>query len=123
MGWLPWSGSSSPTSSQDDTRPTGPDGYKPPDRSERALCWEARDAFFACLESNGIVDSIKNDAQARQACAASLQRFEKDCAASWVTYFKKRRVMEHQREMTIRRLEKEGADVSLPPQGGMGGRR
>ena len=111
MGWLPWT-SASPTTDQ---RPIGKDGYKAPDRAERNLCWEARDNFFACLERNGIVDSIKEDEKARAVCAGALAQFDKDCSASWVTYFKKRRVMEYQREMTIRRLEKEGADVGQLP--------
>ncbi|KAF4556119.1 Cytochrome c oxidase subunit 6B new16-like protein [Elsinoe fawcettii] len=119
MGWLPWS-SSAPA----DTRPTSIDGYKAPDRNARALCWEARDSFFECLEKNGIVDSVKNHEKAEKACSPQLRQFEQDCASSWVTYFKKRRIMEYQRDQTIKRLAAEGADVGELPAGknaGFGG--
>ena len=92
-----------------DGKPTSDGGYTAPDRSARALCWEGRDAFFQCLDRNGIVDSIRHDEKARKACPKELQAFEKSCVDSWVTYFKKRRVMEHQRDQTIKRLEGEGA--------------
>lgn len=63
-------------------------------------------------------------------CAPELKEFEKVCAASWVwkdyttqeidekcradipmqvTYFKKRRVMEHKRDLTLKQLGAEGA--------------
>lgn len=114
MGWF--SGGSSPVSIPDD-RPVGKDGYKAPDRHERTACWAARDSFFACLDSANIVDSVRGEGATRAAtvCAAQLKDFEGACAASWVTYFKKRRIMEAQREATIRRLQAEGADVALPP--------
>ncbi|GAM82255.1 hypothetical protein ANO11243_002340 [Dothideomycetidae sp. 11243] len=122
MGWLPWSSSSSPsptsTTPSASAPPQSADGYTPPLRHERDVCWAARDAFFACLDQHSIIDSVRNDAEARQKCGAVLERFERDCAASWVTYFKKRRVMEAQREATIRRLEREGADVKGAPSGG-----
>ncbi|PNS21612.1 hypothetical protein CAC42_971 [Sphaceloma murrayae] len=120
MGWLPFTGSST----AEDTRPSSVDGYKAPDRNARALCWEGRDAFFDCLEKNGIVDSIRNHEKAKEACSPQLQQFERDCAASWVTYFKKRRIMEYQRDQTIKRLQSEGADVGELPSGrgkGFGG--
>lgn len=39
--------------------------------------------------------------------------FEANCATSWVTYFKKRRVMELQKEETLRKLREEGA-IKIP---------
>ncbi|QIX00993.1 hypothetical protein AMS68_006510 [Peltaster fructicola] len=84
-------------------------GFIAPDRTERAQCWEGRDAFFACLDRAGIVDSVKEDGRARQACPKELAQFETACKDSWVTYFKKRRVMEHQRDATIQKLSAEGA--------------
>lgn len=105
MGWF----SSSSDSKSVVAKPTSDGGYIAPDRKERALCWEGRDAFFACLEQNNIIDSIRQDEKAKKACPKELQMFEKNCAESWVTYFKKRRVMEHQRDLTLKRLEGEGA--------------
>jgi len=111
------------TSSKPDpnvAKPTSDGGYTAPDRSARALCWEGRDSFFQCLDRNGIIDSIKQDEKARKACPKELQAFEKSCVDSWVTYFKKRRVMEHQRDLTIKRLEGEGAQ-GMSGQGQTGG--
>lgn len=58
-----------------------------PDRRERAKCWEARDAYFACLDRVGVIDAIKNDEQARKGCPSETAAFERDCAASWVRPF------------------------------------
>ncbi|KAJ5033568.1 uncharacterized protein L3040_008680 [Drepanopeziza brunnea f. sp. 'multigermtubi'] len=80
-----------------------------PDRTQRAHCWEARDAYFACLERNDIVDSIGESARAAKACKREGEAFEGNCASSWVTYFKKRRVMEYQRTKTLEKLKAEGA--------------
>lgn len=56
----------------------------PPMRSQRALCWEARDKFFECLDANGIVDAIKHGEKAKKACGLQEKAFEKECVASWV---------------------------------------
>jgi len=44
-----------------------------------------RDEFFECLDRNDILDSVKEDAKARKACAPELVEFEKACASSWVS--------------------------------------
>jgi hypothetical protein len=61
-----------------------PDPKIAPNRNQRRACWEGRDAFFACLDAHGIVDSIKEGGRAKKECAPELARFEKDCVASWV---------------------------------------
>ncbi|TKA74942.1 hypothetical protein B0A55_04949 [Friedmanniomyces simplex] len=106
-----------PTPSQDG-------GYIAPDRTGRQRCWDGRDSFFQCLEKNDIVDSVKEDAKARKLCAPELGEFERVCASSWVTYFKKRRVMEFQRDMTIKKLNADNAvplDMTAGGGGGGGG--
>lgn len=81
MGWFasdkPADAIAAPEASKDG-------GYIAPDRSARAQCWEGRDAFFQCLEKNGIIDSVREDKKAKEACAAELKEFERTCAASWV---------------------------------------
>jgi cytochrome c oxidase assembly factor 6 len=91
-----------------------------PDRTQRAKCWEARDAYFTCLDRNGIVDSIGEKDKADAACKVEGRGFEGNCASSWVTYFKKRRVMEWQRNKTLERLKAEGAQ-EMPGEIGPGG--
>jgi cytochrome c oxidase assembly factor 6 len=57
----------------------------PPNRASRSTCWAARDEFFACLDQNGIIDSIKNAEEADKCCGKLERTFQKDCAASWVS--------------------------------------
>ena len=55
-----------------------------PDRTQRAKCWEGRDAYFQCLDKNGIVDSLTEKDKAEKACAREGKQFEGSCASSWV---------------------------------------
>jgi len=65
---------------------TAADGtYKPMKREERRLCWEARDAYFACLDRSHILDSIKDAEGAARQCGGETAAFERDCASSWVS--------------------------------------
>lgn len=57
-----------------------------PDRSQRAKCWEARDAFFQCLDKNNIVDSLAEKGKADKACGKEDKQFGQDCASSWVSH-------------------------------------
>ncbi|KAJ5095572.1 hypothetical protein NUU61_004928 [Penicillium alfredii] len=102
MGWLPWSGSPSPDKASDG-------GRIAPDRSSRARCWEGRDLFFSCLDRNNIVDSVKDDKEARRKCGKEVEEFEAACSQTWVKYFKEKRVMEYNRDKTIERIKKEDA--------------
>lgn len=88
-------------------------GTVAPDRSERKKCWESRDLFYACLDKHDIIDSLAAEGKkkADQHCAPENKQFEKDCAAAWVTYFKKFRVADYQKKKTFERLEKEGANL------------
>lgn len=110
---------------------TAADGsYKPMKREERKACWEARDAYFSCLDKNKILDSIKDADGAAQNCGGETKAFERDCASSWVSlgergsgfwrveraltepqvqYFKQKRVADWEREQKILKLQKEGA--------------
>ncbi|RVD82621.1 uncharacterized protein DFL_007041 [Arthrobotrys flagrans] len=79
-----------------------------PDRSERAKCWESRDLFFTCLDKHDILDSIKDSDLANKQCGSQLKLFERDCASSWVEYFKKRRVQEYKKAKLLEQMEAEG---------------
>lgn len=82
MSWL----SSGPASSGPSTPKRVPDGaFEAPNRTDRALCWAARDAFFACLDKNGIIDSLKDSEATTKACESLDTRLQKDCASSWVS--------------------------------------
>lgn len=60
------------------------------------------------------MDSIRNKGDAEKACPVEQKELEKNCASSWITHFKQRRVMEYQREQQLRKLREEGAQ-ELPP--------
>jgi cytochrome c oxidase assembly factor 6 len=82
MGWLPW------TSSDDGgVKKTSGGAFEKPSRTNRAKCYEARDAFFECLDRNNILDSINTKAgadAAKKACGQEDVVFERNCAHSWV---------------------------------------
>ncbi|KAK5173009.1 uncharacterized protein LTR77_003131 [Saxophila tyrrhenica] len=113
MGWF-----STTSPSTTSPEPSQDGGFIAPDRSARQQCWEGRDAFFQCLDRNNIVDSVKESDKAQKACAPELKAFEGACAESWVTYFKKRRVFEHQKEQTMKKLAAEGAQPLDPATAG-----
>ena len=58
--------------------------YEAPDRSARSICWSARDAFFECLDRNGIIDGIREKDAADKCCGKEARNLDRDCASSWV---------------------------------------
>lgn len=76
--------------------------------NDRKKCWAARDAFFKCLDDNEIVDPIKDDGLARQKCNQLFQDFENACIASWVDYFKQKRVQDWKKNERIKELQAAG---------------
>ena len=95
--------------------------------SERSVCYQARDAYFACLDKHGIISaSLLTSEQlttirykpkeAEQnppipvqkmpdECAKLRVEFVKSCAKSWVSHFEGLR----EREAVVRHMEKQGA--------------
>jgi cytochrome c oxidase assembly factor 6 len=135
MAWSPFGGSSDDSG----VKKTSGGAFEKPSRTNRAKCYEARDAFFECLDRNNILDSINSKAgraATQTACAPSDQAFEKNCAHSWVRhlpnqflhsgfitgtdmglqveYFKKQRVVNYQKEQTIKKIEAEGGEIIAP---------
>ncbi|ODQ65801.1 hypothetical protein NADFUDRAFT_51079 [Nadsonia fulvescens var. elongata DSM 6958] len=78
-------------------------------KSTRALCWEARDSFFACLDKNNIIDAIENSKEATAQCGSQEKDFEKDCVGSWVEYFKQKRTMEYNKAKMMESLAAQNA--------------
>lgn len=78
------SSSSAPPPAHENAKPSSDGAYIAPDRYTRARCYEARDKFFACLEQNGIIDSIKDKEQADKVCGNEERGMALECAASWV---------------------------------------
>lgn len=115
MGWF----SSSPqpatspaasvpsTNSSPGPASTADGAYEAPDRTKRARCWDSRDAYFACLDRNNILDALKQSDDAAAKCGKEAVGFERDCVASWVKYFKQRRVAEYEKEQLLKKQEEE----------------
>ncbi|KIX06904.1 uncharacterized protein Z518_04880 [Rhinocladiella mackenziei CBS 650.93] len=114
MGWgLPtWLGGSPPASRPETVRPRSKDGgFIAPDRNARELCYESRDIFFECLDKNNILDAIKEDEKARKVCPKEISEFERDCAKTWIKYFKEKRVMEYKRDQTLAKIQEDDAKM------------
>jgi len=105
MSWFSSPSATAPTGPV--AKPTSDGGYEAPNRSARAQCWESRDIFYECLDEHDILDAAKDDAEVRKKCPKELKYFEKDCASTWVKYFKEKRVMDYKKEMTIRKIKAE----------------
>ena len=101
MGWWPFS-----SDSRGDAIRAG---TAIPNRQERAVCWAARDTYFACLDANSILDANKDAAAAKRACPRENEAFERDCAVEWVKYFKQWRVADIQKKRRLEELRKQGA--------------
>lgn len=89
-------------------------------REQRKQCWESRDLFFDCLEKNNIIDATdksKNLKVVKTKCSPQLKSFEKNCAESWVSYFKEKRIQDYKKQKFQEEMDKIGAkQISLTPQ-------
>jgi len=50
-------------------------------RQNRKICWEKRDAYFACLDKQNVIKAGDEG----NACAAEKKEYEGHCAKSWVS--------------------------------------
>ncbi|KAL7423664.1 hypothetical protein Q5752_001246 [Cryptotrichosporon argae] len=73
-----------------------------PSRDERTQCWAARDAYFACLDHNGVVQPGEGElGDARGVCRRERGAYEGSCSRSWFEYFNKRRMLELRQQKTM----------------------
>ena len=59
-----------------------------PDKSTRQICYDARDAFFKCVDGN------QGNAQG---CEKLETTFLSSCSAAWIKHFKEKRVYEQKK--------------------------
>ncbi|AQZ17837.1 YMR244C-A [Zygosaccharomyces parabailii] len=85
----------------------------PNNRSQRKQCWGSRDEFFSCLDSIGVVNSLDptNAKRIASQCSQQENDFEKNCATSWVKYFKEKRLVDHRKEQFLKKAEDENAQM------------
>jgi hypothetical protein len=55
-------------------------------RKDRTKCWESRDAYFACLDAQGILYAGKE----KGVCTSENARYHENCAKSWVCNIRSR---------------------------------
>jgi hypothetical protein len=78
---LPILSTQAPTCSNEMAKPDAPPA---PGRSERKLCWGARDRYFDCLDDVRVVEPGK---EAVSQCAKEMLDYDRNCARSWVRRF------------------------------------
>ncbi|KAL8279560.1 hypothetical protein RQP46_008122 [Phenoliferia psychrophenolica] len=96
--------------------PAAPAGA--PTRSSREECWKHRDAFFGCLDAKNIAVPHGPDHKANGGCEKEDKEYQGACAASWVDYFNKRRVLQLRQDL----MQKKAAEQLAAPGGPIGGR-
>lgn len=93
--------------------------------SSREVCWQARDAYFACLDRNDIQlpstrQQLSNDTesanamatQVRRHCRDERARLEEQCLVSWIRHFEQRRAFEREKSARMDALNKRDASES-----------
>ncbi|GAA5904220.1 Coa6p [Sporobolomyces salmoneus] len=100
MGWFSSSTSTSTSESTNDSAA--------PSRSERKACWDSRDLYFGCLDKSGV--SVPG--QEGDKCKQEDGTYRDKCAASWVDYFNKRRVLQLRQDMMERRAAEQQAGLA-----------
>ena len=77
------------SSSSDASTSSGSENAKIQNREDRARCWEARDAYFGCLDAQGVVKAGAEEGK----CAPEEKKYGESCAKSWIEYFNQRRII------------------------------
>ncbi|GAO49208.1 hypothetical protein SAICODRAFT_29708 [Saitoella complicata NRRL Y-17804] len=85
-----------------------------PMREQRKQCWGSRDAWFACLDKNNIINPIDEEVKAKKACPKEFKKFEDSCVHSWVEYFNKKRVLDFRKEQMLREAAEKGQLMTGP---------
>ncbi|KAI4204709.1 MAG: hypothetical protein LQ350_001024 [Teloschistes chrysophthalmus] len=108
MGWFTTTPPATDASNPSSPQPSSDGAFIAPDRTSRSKCYATRDSFFACLDKAGILDSIAEGEKAERECGGLEREMGRECAASWVKYFKQRRVMEWKKQQTLNQIKAEG---------------
>jgi cytochrome c oxidase assembly factor 6 len=99
-------------------------------REDRSKCWEARDAYFACLDAAEVVVAGTEGSK----CASQRKLYEQNCAKSWVSlplsvlepplspsersekidYFNQRRVLAEKQKPLLAQAAAQAAETRRP---------
>jgi len=73
-----------------------------PKRDDRKRCWDARDAYFLCLDKANI---LAPGSETGKLCSKERKNYDGACAKSWVEYFDKKRVLDARQKAMMEALE------------------
>ncbi|KAI0290350.1 cytochrome oxidase c subunit VIb-domain-containing protein [Russula brevipes] len=76
-------------------------------REDRSRCWEARDAYFACLDAADVVVAGTEGSK----CASQRKSYEQNCARSWIDYFNQRRVLAEKQKPLLAQAATQAAET------------
>lgn len=78
-------------------------------RSQRRLCWDARDKYFECLNGINVINALseKNQPLIKKSCQQQEDEFEKNCVDSWIKYFKEKRIDDYRKEQLKLQMEQQ----------------
>ncbi|KAI9454806.1 cytochrome oxidase c subunit VIb-domain-containing protein [Russula earlei] len=76
-------------------------------REDRSKCWEARDAYFSCLDTAEVVVAGTEGSK----CASQRKSYEKNCAKSWIDYFNQRRVLAEKQKPFLAQAASQAAEA------------
>lgn len=62
-----------------------------PNKDEREKCWQARDIYWQCLESNAPQHNSTSGEDVPSACKKLRKAFESGCPKQWVKHFDRKR--------------------------------
>lgn len=65
-----------------------------PSKDVRHKCWQSRDSYWQCLDTNAPTHQATSGAPEPQQCIKLRKLFEKDCPSQWVKHFDRRRTYE-----------------------------
>ncbi|POY74235.1 hypothetical protein BMF94_2673 [Rhodotorula taiwanensis] len=106
MGWF---SSSETSSSRSTATASASTSSGAPDRSQRAECWTSRDAYFGCLDKNSVQAPGQ---EGSGVCQSENDEYKRKCAASWVDYFNKRRVLALRQDLMERRAAEQVQELA-----------
>ncbi|KIY44021.1 hypothetical protein FISHEDRAFT_52312 [Fistulina hepatica ATCC 64428] len=81
-----------------------------PSREGRQKCWEARDAYFACLDNLHVLKAGDEG----KACATQNAGYHKSCAKSWIEYFNQRRIIAEQQKDRLVQAQNQARSARRP---------
>ncbi|CAB4252655.1 similar to Saccharomyces cerevisiae YMR244C-A Putative protein of unknown function [Maudiozyma barnettii] len=78
-------------------------------REARKQCWESRDIYFDCLNKIDVISPLdpKNKIKIKKNCSNQEKGFENDCANSWISYFKEKRVTDYRNELIQKQMQQD----------------